>query len=283
MEKQCCYLCGSYEHQTRFRGVRDNPEISIVECTRCSLVSLFPGDNNFERHYEHSGMHGDNLPSIESWLLDTDHDDQRRIDMLKDSITNKKVLDFGSGAGGFLNKAGKVASEVVGVEQEIRVQKFWKEELQLYGNLHDVDTDFDLITAFHVIEHLHDPIVTLKELATHLSDDGQLIIEVPNSEDALFSLYDCTAFKQFSYWSQHIFLFNAETLRQLAKQAGLSIVAIKQYQRYPLSNHLHWLSCHKPGGHKTWSFLNSSVLNEAYSDTLASVGKCDTLIAYLRK
>ena len=78
-------------------------------------------------------------------------------------------------------------------------------------------------------------------------------------------------------------MFNAETLRRLAKQVGLRIVPIQQYQRYPLSNHLHWLSKGEPSGHQKWAFLDSSNLNEAYANSLAAIGKCDTLIAYLEK
>ena len=110
-----------------------------------------------------------------------------------------------------------------------------------------------------------------------------MVVKVPSSEDVLLTLYDSSAFQHFTYWSQHLFLFNAETLRRLAKQAGPCIVSIQQYQRYPLSNHLHWLSKGKPGGHQKWPFLDSSNLNEAYANSLASIGKCDTLIAWLEK
>ena len=138
-----------------------------------------------------------------------------------------------------------------------------------------------MITAFHVVEHLSDPIAVLKTLATKLTKKGRMVVEVPSSEDALLTLYDSSAFQHFTYWSQHLFLFNAETLRRLAKQAGLRIVSIQQYQRYQLSNHLHWLSQGKPGGQQKWGFLDSPELKTAYANALASVAKCDTLIAHL--
>ena len=110
-----------------------------------------------------------------------------------------------------------------------------------------------------------------------------MVIEVPSSEDALLTLYDNDAFQHFTYWSQHLFLFNAETLRLLATKAGLRVVSIQQFQRYPLSNHLHWLSRSLPGGHQNWSFLDTPALTESYAASLAAVGKCDTLIAHLEK
>ncbi len=140
---------------------------------------------------------------------------------------------------------------------------------------------FDLITAFHVIEHLPDPVAMLKALAYKLSKNGRIVVEVPSSEDALLTLYASKEFLRFTYWSQHLFLFSAETLKDLAERAGLRVVSVQQYQPYPLSNHLHWLSKGKPGGHQQWNFLDSADLNQAYAGALAAMGKCDTLIAHL--
>lgn len=121
----------------------------------------------------------------------------------------------------------------------------------------------------------------LAGLARQLKPNGRMIVEVPSAEDALLSLYDCDAFQRFTYWSQHLYLFNASTLEMLARQAGLQVVAVQHYQRYPLSNHLHWLSQGKPGGHQRWAFLDTPELASAYASTLAALGKTDTLIAHL--
>lgn len=130
-------------------------------------------------------------------------------------------------------------------------------------------------------QHVPDPRATLSALAAKLRSGGRLVVEVPSAEDALLTLYDSDAFQHFTYWSQHLFLFNAETLRRVAIEAGLQVVSIQQFQRYPLSNHLFWLSRGLPGGHKCWSFLDTRSLTEAYGASLAAIGKCDTLIAYL--
>ena len=109
------------------------------------------------------------------------------------------------------------------------------------------------------------------------------IIEVPSASDILLYLYDCLPFQKFTYWSQHLYLFNTSTLETLVRQSGLKIDYIKQIQRYPLSNHLYWLSKGLPGGHKLWSFLDNESLTQAYEASLASIGGCDTLIACIRK
>ena len=142
---------------------------------------------------------------------------------------------------------------------------------------------FDLITAFHVFEHLKEPKKILKLLSKKLTNDGQIIIEVPNSEDALLTLYENKKFQNFTYWSQHLYLFNSDTLRILANQCGLKIFSIKHIQRYSLSNHLYWLSKGKPDGQKIWTFMENIKLNKEYERQLSSIGKTDTIIASLSK
>lgn len=228
-------------------------------------------------------MHGASPPSIEAWLRATEADDNRRFEMLQGQMIEKRILDFGCGAGGFLRKSLTVAATTTGIEPEIRVRDHWQEAISLYADLEDVEGDFDLITAFHVIEHLTDPRAMLGQLAGVLAPSGRIVIEVPNADDALLTLYESDAFQRFAYWSQHLWLFNAQTMRRLAFQAGLRVVAICQLQRYPLSNHLHWLSKEKPGGHQRWSFLDTAALTQAYEASLAALGKCDTIVAYLEK
>ena len=277
-----CYLCKSSLFTTRKGAVRDVPELKIFECDHCGLVTLSSLEHIQEGFYEDSGMHGVEPTPMETWLKDTDWDDQRRFDSVKAMLPNKKLLDFGCGAGGFLNKARQLAASVAGIELEVRVQNYWHDQITIHSNMESAEEGgYDLITAFHVVEHLSDPVAILKTLVAKLSKNGRIIIEVPSSEDALLTLYDSSAFQDFTYWSQHLFLFNAETLRHLAKKTGLRIVSIEQCQRYPLSNHLHWLSQGKPGGHKKWAFLDSPELKAAYANALASVAKCDTLIAHL--
>jgi 2-polyprenyl-3-methyl-5-hydroxy-6-metoxy-1,4-benzoquinol methylase len=277
-----CYLCDSTSFNTRDGQVRDAAELKILECANCGLVTLDSLDHIRPGFYEQSGMHGAEPTPIEVWLKDTDWDDQRRFDMLKPMLPNKRLLDFGCGSGGFLNKAKHLAGGVQGVELERRVREYWEGQITIYPNAESADIGrYDLITAFHVVEHLLDPRVMLKTLVNMLADNGRMVIEVPSSEDALLTLYGSESFQYFTYWSQHLFLFNAETLRRLAEQAGLRITTIQQYQRYPLSNHLHWLSLGKPGGHQNWGFIDSPELKAAYANALAAMGKCDTLIAHL--
>jgi 2-polyprenyl-3-methyl-5-hydroxy-6-metoxy-1,4-benzoquinol methylase len=279
-----CYLCSSTEFIIRKGQVRDNQDLKILECQSCGLVTLSSLEHIQAEHYESSGMHGADPVSIDYWSKETIEDDNRRFQMLQSLLKNKKILDFGCGNGGFLKLADKLAAKADGVEPEKRVRDYWSGRFNILPDLKFAgELEYDLITAFHVIEHLPDPRGVLREISKHLASNGKLILEVPSSEDALITLYESHAFMSFTYWSQHIYLFNTNTLESLVKQAGLKVTTIQQYQRYPISNHLYWLSKGKPGGHIEWSFLDSPVLQEAYAGAMRSIGKCDTLIAWLEK
>ena len=272
-----CYLCGSEEFSIRSDSVRGSEEINVLQCKNCSLVQLSDFSHIDESFYANSGMHGDEVQSISEWMLDTSTDDSRRAKELNNFCVNKKVLDFGCGNGGFLKRIKKYSSAIAGIELEKRVQDYYKNQINIFSSLNDVKTKFNLITAFHVVEHLKDPISVLRQLAKLLEENGKLVIEVPNSEDALLTLYESEVFKKFSYWDQHLFLFNAQTLNTLATISGFSLIKIKHVQRYPLSNHLYWLSKGLPGGHEVWSNLNSNKINQAYSSKLAALGQTDTI------
>lgn len=278
-----CRLCGCESYKKREGKVRDDESIEIYECSACGLVYLSSLDHIDESFYEDSGMHQE--LDFAKWQNETKWDDERRFAFMKPMITNKKVLDFGSGNGGFLELAKSIAKDVTGVELEKAVQPFYeKREIPLQQSLATITQQYDIITSFHVIEHLAQPHAILQELADKLHENGKIIIEVPNADDALLTLYKSKPFSEFTYWSCHLYLYNQHTLTLLAKQAGLRVDFIKHIQRYPLSNHLYWLSHAKPGGHVKWGeFLDSDELTQAYESQLASMGKTDTIIAMLSK
>jgi 2-polyprenyl-3-methyl-5-hydroxy-6-metoxy-1,4-benzoquinol methylase len=278
-----CYLCGSVSSHYRKGEVRDAKNIKVKQCDSCGLVFLASFDHIGSNFYETSGMHGAAATPMAAWLKDTEWDDLRRFNMVKAMLPNKRLLDFGCGAAGFLQRAKSLAAEVTGIELESRVRDYWAGKINIVPSVQAAGEGYDLITAFHVVEHLPDPRAILTTLAGALKPNGRVIVELPNSEDALLTIYECDAFQRFTYWSQHLFLFNASTLEMLVRQSGLRVVAVQHYQRYPLSNHLHWLSRGKAGGHKCWSFIDTPELEGAYAKTLAALGKTDTLIAYLER
>jgi len=265
-----CYLCGYEGYRTRKEGVRDNPEINVLECSKCGLVYL--------SHFEYTPDRVHKLVrNLKSWYRATENDDTRRAKHLKDITKGKAVLDFGCGNGGFLRKV--VANSVCGIEIDRKAKQFCKDNgLDTFNDLDEVGK-FDVITMFHVIEHLPDPISTLKEMAKHLNKKGMIVVETPNANDALITLYHCKDFEEFTYWSEHPFLYSHVTLKKVAEEAGYVVKEMSQYQRYPLANHLYWMSHGKPNGHNVWSFIQ----DDKYAEGLASIKKCDTIVAIMEK
>ena len=278
-----CYLCDSRKYVIISRGVRDNPDLDVLKCKDCGLVYLNSIQHITSDFYQNSGMHGGSNQSIESWMKDTNADDLKRFKQYSQIITNKKLLDFGCGNGGFLNLAKNIASSVVGVELEKRVRDYWNNKIDIFESLNRVeDSSVYVITAFHVFEHLADPLKMFSEFKKKLAPNGMIIIEVPNSEDVLLSIYESNSFKKFTYWSQHLYLYNSSTLRRLISKSELKLLTIAYCQRYPLSNHLHWLAKESPGGHHIFSFLDTEELNIAYANSLSRLGATDSLVAYIR-
>ena len=277
-----CYICASEIYIKRPGSVRDNPDLKIHECTNCGLVFLSSQQHITEDHYKDSGMHAGQPPEIDNWLKDTKKDDQRRYLLLKEKIKNKAIIDFGCGVGGFIEMAKNSASMVSGIELESALQEsFNRRNLSVYQSVQEVKKSskkWDIITAFHVVEHLRDPLSVLIELSSLIYKDGEIIIEVPNSEDALLTLYNNQDFQNFTYWSQHLFLFNESTIRALIAKGKFKLNWIQHVQRYPLVNHLHWLSNGKPAGEKKWPFMDDGELNKLYEAKLAEQGLTDTII-----
>jgi len=281
-----CYICKSSDFEIVNGKVRDMPELKILRCLSCGLVFLESFDHIDDRFYNQSKMR--EFDDNKEWQLhinECSNDDSRRNDMMKPLIINKSVLDFGCGGGGFLIKIKDFTSTCQGIEKDDYFKQSLNNEfgIKVYDDVDECHTKFDFITMFHVLEHLKDPKSILIRLSKLLNNGGNLIIEVPNADDALLTLYKNKPFSEFTYWSCHLFLFNNSTLRQLIESTGLKINYIKQIQRYPISNHLYWLSNGLPGGHKKWDFLDDKTLNSQYQLSLANLGVADTIIASVSK
>ena len=266
-----------------YTKVYGGDNIDVLRCDNCGLVRLTEYMDDADSFYRESGMRENEAIDLAVLRRSTKDDDERRFRFTEKFIAGKRVLDFGCGDGGYLIRAKQLANVVYGVELEKTVRDaLVSESLECFPSASTLG-EVDVITMFHVLEHLVDPVAVLRELTEHLSADGQIIIEVPNADDALLSLYDSKPFADFTYWKCHVYLYTADTLRRLAKKAGLLVGFVKHIQRYPIENHLYWLSQGKPGGHFYWSFLGNSALNHEYEGVLSNMGMTDTIVACLMK
>lgn len=75
----------------------------------------------------------------------------------------------------------------------------------------------DLVSMFHVLEHLPEPVSALRSIGEKLKADGLLYIEVPNA------LRLCSP--HYMFFRAHTLYFTGQTLRHLLEIAGFKIVA----------------------------------------------------------
>jgi SAM-dependent methyltransferase len=137
------------------------------------------------------------------------------------------ILDYGCGTGEFLHYMKANGWETSGVEpSETAITKAIEiTKAEIFKDLKFVKNKFDVITLWHVLEHIHDLNQKINELIDHLNDNGTIFIAVPNreSEDAQ---------KYGSHWAgydvpRHLWHFSQSNMKQLLEKHRLSLIAIE--------------------------------------------------------
>ena len=143
---------------------------------------------------------------------------------------------------------------------------------------------YDLIMHFFVLEHIREPAPFIEATLNLLAPGGTLIIEVPNAQDPLRTLYQTEAFKKF-YWSiAHPWYFTPKSLEYLLREkCSLKKFEIMGDQRYDMGNHVRWLTDGKPGGQGRLSSVFDKEFEGHFKRCLIKSGHCDTLIAFIKK
>lgn len=125
------------------------------------------------------------------------------------------LLDIGAGTGDFLKTAQSVAWECYGAEVSEKARAIAKEKnVELLEDFnHFKGQQFDVVTLWHVLEHLPNLEETLQTIASFVKPGGHLIIAVPN-----YKSYDATYYKEF--WAaydvpRHLWHFSKKGIRQV--------------------------------------------------------------------
>lgn len=258
--------------------------LRLYKCRICGTVWLANSNVDADKFYANSGMFDFENYSCEAIRKESEENTIRYFHETKELVKGKTVCDVGCGWGGYLLSIQDLVTDCVGVEIEKAAREALSKEtnLHIYKSIDEIEK-VDVITLFHVIGVIKEPLSFLLELKNHLNESGKIWIETPNADDALLSLYQSEDFANFTYWEGHYVYYTTESLKILANRSGLNVEFVKYKQRYPLSNHLYWLRMGSPGGHQKWSFLQNEELDRAYYHTLAELGATDTLIALLSK
>ena len=146
--------------------VRDRDDISILKCERSGVIFTSTSEHMDMSHYSEKQEFPHYWQELDrkKALIDSLEDDSRRTNQFLSLVSNKKWMDVGTGAGGILDLLDPYSGRTVAVEPQQRALESLKdEEYEAYSDISDVPyDDFDLITLFHVFEHLTDPLDLLK-------------------------------------------------------------------------------------------------------------------------
>ncbi len=261
-------------------NVRDRSDIDVLKCTQSGVIFLSETQHIDHSHYEAKAP-THRFGVDKRAIINTNDDTERRFREYGNAVRGKRWLDIGAGSGAVLDRLGPITREYAGVEPQETASAFLSDlGHPVYKSLEDAPDDgFDVITLFHVFEHLQDPLALLRTAQKKLTNGGRLIIEVPHARDFLISFVECPEFRDHTFWSEHLILHTRASLTALLTAADFQVTAITGVHRYPLANALHWLSKGKAGGHERWSMLRDSQLDHAWGDVLARQDMTDTLVA----
>jgi 2-polyprenyl-3-methyl-5-hydroxy-6-metoxy-1,4-benzoquinol methylase len=225
-----CSLCG----QTRWIVREAAPPFRVVQC-RCGLVFVTPQPDGtalkdaYDQAY-YAGWAGQARQRARLW--------RRRLDLVeRHGGRAGRLLDIGTGSGAFLTLARSRGWRVAGTElSAYAVKTALADGLAVAeGEVWDAafPTDaFDVVTCWHVLEHVREPRHVLEEAHRVLRPGGSLFVATPNLDDHLFRLAYRLARRRAPRLFDpedreiHLFHFSARTLAALVASAGFSVSAV---------------------------------------------------------
>lgn len=185
------------------------------------ILETHPKPENLSAYYESEDYisHTDSKKSItdkvyravKNYML------LEKLKWISQVSNGNKILDIGAGTGDFLSAAKKKNFEVGGIEPNEQARKLaFQKGIELQKELaYFKDNSFDVITMWHVFEHIPDLEFQLKEMHRLLKPNGLVVIAVPN-----FKSFDAEYYKEF--WAaydvpRHLWHFSQNGISELFK------------------------------------------------------------------
>ncbi len=202
----------------------------LVYCQNHELLitSPAPDSHDLSRYYQSENYisHTDSKKGIfeKVYQIVKKFTISRKVSLIKkENKSAGKLLDIGAGTGEFLLAAKKSNWEVLGVEPNEQARNLSEDKgVSLAENLELVsDKNFDVITLWHVLEHLPNLQKDINLIHSKLKKGGTLIIAVPN-----FKSYDAGYYKK--YWAafdvpRHLWHFSRSGIKSLFEENGFTL------------------------------------------------------------
>ncbi|UII81585.1 class I SAM-dependent methyltransferase [Flagellimonas sp. CMM7] len=142
-------------------------------------------------------------------------------------IKSKKLLDFGAGTGDFLAKANLRGFNGEGIEPNEKARaNAAKKGIHLFQNIEALkEKSYDVITLWHVLEHLPDLDKQVEKIASLLDDKGIVVVAVPN-----YKSYDARYYGE--HWAaydvpRHLWHFSKTSISRLFERHAMEVVSIR--------------------------------------------------------
>ncbi len=225
---QNCLLCKN-ESRLLFRTKDFNRQISpdifhYYRCTSCGLIFLEPIPENISKFYPNDYY---SIPASLVELEPTTEYERYKIDIVKQFVSSGRLLEIGPAYGSFLYLAKQAGFDAEAIEMDSRCCNFIRELLGIkviHGNdpvegLKNSE-NYDVITLWHVIEHLPNPWDVLEAISIKLNPGGFLILAAPNPSSFQFRILG-------RYWPhvdapRHLQLIPLSLLKKKMLSLGLS-------------------------------------------------------------
>lgn len=231
-----CPWCGSDKTQINL-WLKDEfltkEDFHICECLNCGLLYTMPrpskdkiGDYyKSEEYYSHQENTKGFIPKVYERVKKTNL--KHKYKLASKGLGIGKMLDIGCGVGDFLHTAELHGWECTGVEPsedaKVIAQKRTKAKIFSSEDLESLpDGCFDLITMWHVLEHVDDLKWQITQLQRLIKENGRIVIALPN-----YKSYDGQYYKE--HWAaydvpRHLNHFNKTTLTKIFRTNGLELV-----------------------------------------------------------
>jgi len=289
-----CPVCAGDEIVLFLQGIFDSETTAVLECRRCGVQFLEPmmSDAEAATYYQDYYRKQESRHFARMGLADIQARAIRHYEQYRDIYTgilgpSRRILEIGSGSGGFLRFARNASpqAEIVALERDPVNRQFIGEScpgIECVEHLTQLaGRSFDAIVAFGVFEHLPDGAGFLREVFPLLRPGGTLALNVPNKAHALVYDYDLAEFRKFTYMKQHCLTYTEQAFRYLAGQTGYGVERFHYLQVWGLDNHLSWLRYRQPRDFSDLTRLLSRETLEAYNCDLIAAKKTDLMMAVL--
>ena len=207
----------------------------LESCAVCGFVMTNPrpGENNLPRYYQSdtyiSHSDGSSTPLDLLYKLSRKFTLKWKYSLIQQYSLAKplSILDYGCGTGSFLKQCERRKMAVTGVEPSAVARSHAQKDsqIQIFQDISEIKDNFDVITLWHVLEHVSDLHKTLNVLKARLHETGTMFIAVPN-------LNSPDARKYREHWAaydvpRHLWHFSQTTMDLVLRQHQLHIHKIQ--------------------------------------------------------